>query len=34
MSACRKCLGEGVSVVVPAWWAVLMAKIGIGIATR
>ena len=31
-SSCQKCLGEGVSLVVPAWWAVSMAKVGIGIA--
>ena len=33
-SSCQKCLGEGVSIVVPAWWAVSIAKVGIGIATR
>ena len=31
-SSCQKCLGEGVSIVVPAWWAVSMAKVGIGTA--
>ena len=31
-SSCQKCLGEGASVVVPYWWAVSMAKVGIGIA--
>ena len=34
MSACQKCVGEGVSNVVPAWWAVSIAKVGIGIGTR
>ena len=33
-SSCQKCLGEGVSIVVPARWAVGMAKVGIGTATR
>ena len=33
-SSCQKCVGEGVSIVVPARWAVIMAKVGIGIATR
>ena len=33
MSASQKCLGEGVSIVVPAWWAVSFAKVGIGTAT-
>ena len=33
-SSCQKCLGEGVSIVVPAWWAVSMTKVGIGTATR
>ena len=32
-SSCQKCLGEGVSIVVPAWWAVSITKVGIGIAT-
>ena len=34
ISACQKCLSEGASIAVPTWWAVLMAKIGIGTATR
>ena len=34
ISTCQKCLGEGASIVVPAWCAVGMAKVGIGIATR
>ena len=33
-SSCQKCLGEGVSIVVPAWWAVSPAKVGKGTATR
>ena len=33
-SSCQKCPGEGACVVVPARWAVSMAKVGIGIATR
>ena len=32
-SSCQKCLGEGVSMVVPARWAVSIAKVGIGTAT-
>ena len=32
-SSCQKRSGEGVSRVVPAWWAVSIAKVGIGIAT-
>ena len=32
-SSCQKCPGEGVSIVVPAWWAVSMAKVGTGTAT-
>ena len=32
-SSCQKCLGESVSIVVPAWWAVSIAKVGIGTAT-
>ena len=31
-SSCQKCLGEGVSIVVPARWTVSMAKVGLGIA--
>ena len=31
ISACQKSGGEGVSIVVPAWWAVLIAKVSIGI---
>ena len=31
-SSCQKCLGEGVSIVVPAWWAVSNAKVGKGTA--
>ena len=31
-SSCQKCLGEGVSIVVPAWWAVSMTKFGKGTA--
>ena len=31
-SSCQKCLGEDVIIVVPAWWAVSMAKVGIGTA--
>ena len=34
ISACKKCLSEGASIAVPTWWAVIMAKVGIGIATR
>ena len=33
-SSCQKCPGEGVSIVVPAWWAVSMAKVGTGTASR
>ena len=33
-SSCQKCPGEGVSIVVPARWAVSITKVGIGIATR
>ena len=33
-SSCQKCLGEGVSMVVPARWAVSITKVGIGTATR
>ena len=32
-SSCQKCPGEDVIIVVPAWWAVSIAKVGIGIAT-
>ena len=32
-SSCQKCLGEGVSIVVPARWAVSITKVGMGIAT-
>ena len=32
-SSCQKCLGEGASIVVPARWAVSIAKVGIGTAT-
>ena len=32
ISASQKCLGEGVSIVVPARWAVSIAKVGIGTA--
>ena len=32
-SSCQKCLGEDVSIVVPAWWAVSITKVGIGTAT-
>ena len=32
-SSCQKCLSEGVSIVVPTWWAVSMTKVGIGTAT-
>ena len=32
ISACQKCLGEGASIVVPAWWAVSIAKVGIATA--
>ena len=34
MSACKKCVGESVSIVVPAWWAVNISQAGIGIVTR
>ena len=34
MRACQKCPGEGACVVVPARWAVGMAKVGSGKATR
>ena len=34
ISACQKCLGEGASIAVPTWWAVSIAKLGIGTATR
>ena len=34
ISACQKCLSEGASIAVPTWCAVIMAKVGIGIATR
>ena len=33
ISSCQKCVSEGVSIVVPAWWAVSPAKVGIGTAT-
>ena len=33
-SSCQKCPGEDVIIVVPAWWAVSIAKVGIGTATR
>ena len=33
-SACQKCPGEVASIVVPARWAVSMAKVGTGTATR
>ena len=33
MSACQKCLSEGASIAVPTWWAVSIAKVGIGTAT-
>ena len=32
-SSCQKCLGEGVSIVVPTWWAVSITKVGMGTAT-
>ena len=32
-SSCQKCVGEGVSIVVSAWWAVSIAKVGIVTAT-
>ena len=32
-SSCQKCLGEGPSIVVPAWWAVSTTKVGKGTAT-
>ena len=32
-SSCQKCPGEDVIIVVPAWWAVSIAKVGIGTAT-
>ena len=32
-SSCQKCLCEGVSIVVPTWRAVIMAKVCIGPAT-
>ena len=34
ISSCQKCLGKGASIAVPARWAVIMAKVGIGTATR
>ena len=34
ISACQKCLSEGVSIAVPTWWAVSIAKVGIEIVTR
>ena len=34
MSACQKCVGEGVSIAVPTWWAVSMTKVGTVTATR
>ena len=33
-SSCQKCPGEGAWVVIPARWAVSIAKVGIWIATR
>ena len=33
ISACQKCLSEGASIAVPTWWAVSIAKVGIGTAT-
>ena len=32
-SSCQKCPGEGAFIVVPAWWAVLPAKVGRGTST-
>ena len=32
-SSCQKCPGEGASIVVPAWWAVGIAKVGTVTAT-
>ena len=32
-SSCQKCLGEGVCIVVPTWWAVSITKVGMGTAT-
>ena len=32
-SSCQKCPGEGAWVLIPARWAVSIAKVGIGIAT-
>ena len=34
ISACQKSMGEGASIAVSTWCAVLMAKIGIGTAAR
>ena len=34
MSACQKCVGDGVSIAVPTWWAVSMTKVGTVTATR
>ena len=34
ISACQKCLSEGVSIAVPTWCAVSMAKVGKGSASR
>ena len=34
ISACQKCLSEGASIAVPTWCAVIIAKVGIGTATR
>ena len=30
ISTCQKCVGEGASIAVPTWWAVLVAKFSIG----
>ena len=34
ISAYQKCVGEGASIAVPTWCAVIIAKVGIGTATR
>ena len=34
ISACQKSPGKGASIAVPTWWAVSIAKVGIGIATK
>ena len=32
ISSVQECVAEGVSIVVPAWWAVSIAKVSMGTA--